>query len=232
MVDSPTKEKSLDEIRTNLAKSYVENSGGLVAVYNREEITFLLSILTRALEGSTFPGQQRIVNETRQLLSKWDWSKLPAELEGNLKLYVFNRLKLEKSKTYTFRRVEALIFADQNKEKGLNQENQGSSSLEQYAESQDEDSEVIDLQKADDEEFTYYVVRAEEFSRFELATILISMGNQSEEDLQVRLHEELLIVSDDPDLEDHQEESLAVYILDLEKDGGILDKKALDEQKD
>lgn len=231
-MDSPTKEKSLDEVRTSLAKSYVENSGDLVAVYNREEIAFLSNILTRALEGSTFPGQQRIVNETRQLLSKWDWSKLPAELEGNLKLYIFNRLKLEKSKAYTFRRVEALIFADQNKEKGLNQENQGNSSLEQYAESQDEDSKVIDLKKADDEEFTYYVVRAEELSRFELAAVLLSMGNQSEVELQVRLHEELLIISDDPNLEDHQDESLAVYILDLEKEGGILDKKFLEEQKD
>ncbi len=227
MVDSPTKEKSLDEVRTSLAKSYVASSDNLVAVYNREEITFISGILTRALEGSTFPGQQRIVNETRQLLSRWDWSKLPDELEGNLKLYVFNRLKLEKSKSYTFRRVEALILAVHKKEKILNLE---SNSLENYAESQDSGPEVEETKEEDEEEFTYYVVKAEELSNLELATVLSSMGNQSESELQVRLHADLLIVSDDPDLAGHQDESLAIYVADLEKEGGILDKQVLDSQ--
>ncbi len=225
-MSAPTKKKSLDEVRVSLAKLYVGSSSGLVAVYNREEITFLVETLTRALEGSSFPGQQRLVNETRELLERWDWSTLPSELEGNLKLYVFNRLRLEKSKYYTFRRLELFILSTQDKESRLS----SSDSLEEYAGSQEDSSEVLETKEEDEEAFTYYVVEATDLSNYELAIILIKMGNQSTVQLQVRLYNDLLVVSDDPDLEEYEEASLADYVEDIKKEEGLINKKFLEEQ--
>ena len=217
---APTIVKSLDEVRTSLAKSYVANSGDLVVLYSREELDFIINNLTRALEGSSFPGQTRIVNETRTLLQRWDWTSVPNELEGNLKVYVFRRLRLERSKTFTFKRLESLILS-RGEENVLN--------LGDYVGSKDssEPSEEELVESSDT--FTYYVIDYSDISKFDLATVLISMGNQSEHILQLRPHDEFIVISDDPDLDEATEDSLAVYIEGLVKEEGVINKKYLDE---
>ena len=90
---------------------------------------------------------------------------------------------------------------------------------------------IFRLTKEEDEEaFTYYVVEANELSNYELAIILIKMSNQSAVQLQVRLHNDLLVISDDPDWEEYEEASITDYVEDIKKEEGLINRKFLEEQ--